>query len=551
MKFPRAVQFRLDSLAWQVALVVAAWAYLCSLHWDNDGLWFQGDAPRHAANGLFWKEFLLNPSLDPKGYALSYYARYPVINPTAYPPVFYILEGTCFGLFGASPYVAKSLVLLFALMAALYTTAWLRRWIAADSGWMAALLPLLPGVVLYSHTIMLNVPAFAVGLAALYHARRWLEAPSMRQGCAAATLTVLAVLTYYQAAAIVFVMVSWLFALRGWRAVSTRRTLAVIGVTFLVLVPCVVIAMRWAPTHAGYLFPAADQVWTIDNWAYYPGFLYRLVSPHLLALAVLGGAAGLLSQRWRLETILLLAWLAVYYALFSYLPAKEIRYVLILCTPLVGLCAIALMSVSQAIGSLWPKSPGLVPATVLAGAVALVGTQTWLAGKQWLPILHGFREVAAFFEEVAPAEPVFYDGYYDGVFGFFVQSGDPGFQRRVVLGSKLLYAQAVVPGWRLRQFVSSPEEVLHVLRTRGGCRWLAIETSDRSEEVVPARLLRQAVQGPEFELVQSFPIFTPGEGRIDVYRLLAPIEITDEVDLPIPSLGDDVWYKVRPIRRGD
>ena len=64
-----------------------------SLQLDNDGLWFQGDSPRHAINGFFWIDFLREVTLEAKDYALSYYARYPAIDPASRPPVFYLLEG--------------------------------------------------------------------------------------------------------------------------------------------------------------------------------------------------------------------------------------------------------------------------------------------------------------------------------------------------------------------------------------------------------------------------------------------------------------------------
>ena len=107
----------------QILLVLAAWLFLCWLHWNNNGLWY-GDAPRHAANGIFWKDFLLSLSFEPKSYALSYFARYPVIAPTLYPPLFYLLEAVSFEIFEPSPYIAKNLVLVFLLIATLYTTAW-------------------------------------------------------------------------------------------------------------------------------------------------------------------------------------------------------------------------------------------------------------------------------------------------------------------------------------------------------------------------------------------------------------------------------------------
>ena len=40
-------------LFWQIVMTICAWGVIVALHLDNDGLWFQGDAPRHAANGVF------------------------------------------------------------------------------------------------------------------------------------------------------------------------------------------------------------------------------------------------------------------------------------------------------------------------------------------------------------------------------------------------------------------------------------------------------------------------------------------------------------------
>jgi hypothetical protein len=548
--------------AYQAVLVVAAWAYLCALHWDNDGLWYQGDAPRHAANGLFWLEFLRAPSFDFQGYALSYYARYPAINLTPHPPLFHLLEAGLFGLLGPSPYVAKGLVLTFALLAGLYMTAWLRRWVAAEAGWGGALLLLLPGMVRWSHAVMLNVPAFALGLAALYHARRWLEAPpqapAQRQLYAAAAFCLLAMGTYFTAGVAVLVILAWLIALRRWRLLVRRRTLAVAVPAALLLLPCVPLALRWAPAHVNWAIPAVAHLGRPENWAYYPGVLDNLFSPHLLVLAAAGAAAGLGDRRWRGEACLLLIWLAVVYVFYSCLSAKEDRYLLPVSAPLVCLDVVALSALAGWVGGLANAyrgsagnriSPARASPILLGLALAVVlGGQAPLAAQVRVVSADGFREVARFLEEVAPDEPVFYDGRFDGTFTFHVQANDPGYRRRVVLGNKLLYAFAMVPGWRLREYVTTPEEVVQALRARGGCRWLAVEVGKAAEPVAAARLLREAVNGPEFELVRSFPAGRGwGVERVDVYRLLVPVECVDEVDLPFPILGEEAGYRVRPI----
>lgn len=141
MNFREAVRWNKGrSVLWQVLLILLALLYVASLHWSNDGLWYQGDSPRHAANGLFWWDFLASFPVNPVKFTLSYYARYPVIHPTGYPPLFYLIEGAAFRLLGPSPYVAKGLVLAFALFAALYVAAWLRRWVSEEAGWFGALL---------------------------------------------------------------------------------------------------------------------------------------------------------------------------------------------------------------------------------------------------------------------------------------------------------------------------------------------------------------------------------------------------------------------------
>jgi 4-amino-4-deoxy-L-arabinose transferase-like glycosyltransferase len=544
----RACQwFLLRPLAYQVLIVLLAWTYLCLLHWNNDGLWFQGDAPRHAANGLFWKDYLQSFSLDPKGYALSYYARYPSISLTTYPPAFHLLEAGAFGFFGPSPYVAKGLVLCFALLAGLYTTAWLRRWVAPEAGWAGALVLLLPGVIAYAHAVLPNVAAFALSVGALYHVHRWLDSPGSRHIYWAAALSVLAVGTYFPAGAIAFIGLAWLMALRRWEALRRPQTFVVAALCVLLVLPSLWIVFRWTP---GYMSAnlSADP-WELSKWLYYLRNLDQLFNPYLLALAGLGAVTGLWDPRWRRETGLLLLWAGISYLLFSLLRAQHSRYLLPLSTVLVCLCAMALLTLARWLAQLAHGRQGAIQAAATASISAVLVIQLWLAPRVHVPSLHGFQEVTAFLAEKAPDEPVLYDGFYNNVFTFYLQAGDPDYRRRVVRGDKLLYASALFQTVNVREFVSSPAEVVEVLRTRGGCRWLAIEGGDFPVWVPAAQWLRKVVTGPDFELVRSFPITGAGVNRVDLYRFLVPIQQSAEVDLPFPIMGSDAHQRVKPISR--
>ncbi|HEU0050056.1 MAG TPA: hypothetical protein VFQ43_20875, partial [Nitrososphaera sp.] len=205
-----------QSVFWQLTALLAVWLYVYLLHAHNDGLWFQGDSPRHAVNGLFWWDLIFRLPLHPVQFAMDYYARYPVIQPAAYPPLSYLLEGFTFSVFGASPYVAKTLVSLAAIVSGIYLVAWLRRWVAPEAGWGGLLLILQPGVIRYSNAVMLNLPSMALGLGALYHTRMWIESRGSRKHIYIATcLLVAGLLTYFPSGIVLPIIFLWILVASG------------------------------------------------------------------------------------------------------------------------------------------------------------------------------------------------------------------------------------------------------------------------------------------------------------------------------------------------
>jgi hypothetical protein len=525
-------------LWWQVGLVLAAWLFLCELHPGNDGLWYQGDAPRHAANGLFWKDFLQSGFTNPRDYTLRYYARYPAICPMVYPPAFYLLEAAVFGLAGPSPFAAKGLELAFALLAGLYTLAWLRRWVAPAAGAAAALLLLCPGLTTWSHAVMLNVPSAAVGLAALYHARRGLEAPGPNRSwhlVAAAGLAVLATLMYSTAGVVVFVGLAWVVGLGRWRLLTHSRVLLLALGCAALLAPWAYLAVNYAPRHVHWVVPTAERLTSAASWLYYPRRATELASPVLLAAAAFGTAVGLAAPGRRREALVLLAWVGVCYATFSNFGAKESRYLLIVCPALVGLTAVGLVTAAEWVS---PRADRQRWA-VLAALAVLLPAEGWLAWGRTIPSVTDFRAVAGYVSELAPTGPVLYCGYHDGVFVFHVLAGDPGYRRQVLLGRDLL-------GGRKREVsTAAAEEAL----LDCGCRWLVVEYGSLSAGRPSERALRRAVAGQAFERVRSFPLVCPGVERVDVYRVRAPRRLPAELALPIQLPGADRPVLADPIQR--
>jgi hypothetical protein len=271
-----------------------------------------------------------------------------------------------------------------------------------------------------------------------------------------------------------------------------------------------------------------------------------------LFIAVLGIAGGLLVRRWRHETILLLIMTVVCFIFFSYVPAKEGRYILLLSLPIVIFCLLGLLSMVHCVGKLARMRPGWARAATLTAVAVLFIGQVWLASKVSVNSVSGYKQLVGYLEKIAPDEPVFYDGKNCNIFTFYLQAGDPDYRRQVILGNKLLYAESWYRG--PQEFVSSPQDVVEVLRKRGGCQWVVVADDPAASQIAAAWHLRKAIKGPEFELVKSFPITrmrTTGVERtsVCVYRFLVPIERVDEVDMPFFGRGGNVRYRSKPIQR--
>ena len=537
----------------QVGVLLLIWLYVVGLHAANDGLWYQGDAPRHAANGLFWKDFLERLPVNPVDFAVSYYVRYPVISPSAYPPGFYLLEAAVFTLFGPSPFVAKGLVLVFTLGAGLYLMVWLRRWVSEDAGWGGALLVLQPGVIAWSHAVMLNIPSMALSLAALYHARRWIEAPDSRHIYAAAGFIAVGIMTYVPSTVMLPVILAWIVSERRWALLWNRRVLGLILIAAAIIIPWAIVAIRWAPVHSSLVFPALQQIVNPAHWTFYLKYSPGLFTAILLVLAIFGIAGGAWHPRWRRETKLTVIWGLVVYFGLSFMMAREERYALLLVPPVMVVAVIGLCSLSQWGTTLLGRTSSWV---LRATMVVVLAFHIGMAPNVRFPAVDGMQKVVAFLEREAPNEPVLYDGQYNGIFSFYLRLGDPDFRRGVIRGDKLLYPSAIDPGWYLTERVSSPGEVVSILQKECGCRWVVLERNVHpgSERIKAPHYLRKAVERPEFKFVKSFPVHvvmrrdgTPDDIQIDVYQFLAFAGVPGKYEFRMPILGEKTIIRGKPI----
>ncbi|MEZ5293354.1 MAG: hypothetical protein R2745_19890 [Vicinamibacterales bacterium] len=524
-----------ESKAGQTLGVVLATLLVGLWHAANDGLWFQGDSPRHAATGQFYWDLLTAMPRHPLDYALSYFARYPVIVLGAYPPLFHLAEAAVFGVTGPSAYAAKGLVLMSAAAMGVYAMLWGRRWIGPLAGWAGACTVLLPWMVQFSNAVLLNVPAAALGFGALYHCQAWIDTGARRDRAWFAVFTGAAVLTYVPGAIVVPMAMTWM--LLSLRHLDAR----VLWVPAAGLVTAVAVAAVVLPEQFARQGPSLARLTDPINWRYYAELAPRGLSWTWIALGAAGVVAGVSTVALRRVTLrLMLATLAAALCL-AVLPARDVRYAVV-CGPLLVLAGfVAVAWAADRAGSWRPAAAAAAVAVLLGGSVS-----TALATP--LKRVSGIDAVADYLRKNGPTDSVLYSGVYDGVFSFYVRAMDPGFERRVVLSSRFLgeMRQEADFTWRETLRVQTPADVVALVQRASGCRWVAVEVGG-DWLTASDRLLIDALGRPEFEHVRSFDVEASPVRRIDLYRFLPELQPAPPVDLTFPSFTTRVLPGVAPI----
>jgi hypothetical protein len=295
------------------------------------------------------------------------------------------------------------------------------------------------------------------------------------------------------------------------------------------------------PDHFARQGPSLTRLLDGTNWRYYGGVLPRGVGGWWLLLGVVGTGVGLAGAEHRQAARRIAVAVAIVAACLAVLPGRDERYAFLL-GPLAVLAAF--IAVTRAVDWLRPRLALAGPLAI--AALLAVAVPTAMATP--LKRVSGFDAAARYLRDHGATDSVLYSGVYDGVFGFYVRASDPYLERRVVLSNRFLTElwQEADFTWHEQLRAHTTAEALDLIRRTSGCRWAALEIGGDWVTAGDA-LLREVVQGPEFELVQTFPVEASPVSRLELYRLRGDLAQAPPRDLTFPSFSRFVFPAVEPV----
>jgi hypothetical protein len=460
------------------------------------------DESQHAATGLYVASIVKDAPAHPVAYTYRYYAQYPALSGVIHwPPLFYTCEGAMFLLLGPTVVAARLTVLLFVLVGCLFwfllVAELLNEWAAALS---TLLLALLPFVLLFEKSVMLEIPCLALSIAALYYWHRFLRSARTLHLYLFAIFFSLASLTKQNSIFIPVTCLVTLGALHKWPLVLNRRFLGAAALIAALVAPFYILAyvVEWKTLSLDLL----GQQGTNASHASFARFLGTLLfyvralpnqlSWLLLVLIVIGAATCCLWST-REARVLMLAWIASCYVVFTLISHKEPRYTLYALPPLTFFLVGPLTA---------PWRP--TAAKILAPALACVLlVHAVVAGWRYQrPYIEGYEPVAERIKQLGTPAVILFEASLPANFIFFLRRLDS--QREFVVLRKSLRATRIKAELGWEDLATTIDQVRDVV-DQNGVRYIVVSDGEpRYEAEQNLRILLQS--DSRFKMLGTFPI---------------------------------------------
>jgi len=513
----------------------------------NGAFWWS-DAPRHALNGIFLKDVIVqHPFADLKQFAFNWYVQYPALTILFYPPLLYILSAPAFLALGESHAVAQAMVALHLVVLGLgvYGLArfWLNGWVALAA---AVMLLTLPEIALWGRQVMLEIPALSwliwSAVFIVRHARR-----GDTLSLFVAELFMLAAL--YTKLSMSFVapaMVLFLLRARGFALLAEGRVWVALLVALAGLAPLIVMTLLFGQANVQSVVAIADTEAsrsTLAGWVWYARQLPAMAGWIPLTLAFVGLLDCLLNREGRFragERLLFGLWFLVSYAVLSFVELKEARHATILLVPITLWAALGL----SRLANLLPEGAGRRALPVVA-ALSLGGLT--LATSP-VPRVVGYREAAERAAgAAAPDSVVLFSGKRDGSFVFSMRTSGGRPDLYTVRADKLLLSVAVRRELGVAERGLSEAEIVERIRALGIS--VVVAQRDFWIDIPQMARLQAALDGPNFREVGRIEVRAnvPVEDQeLRIYRVLGELRPRPRnmaIDLPI--IGQQIDGKVQ------
>jgi hypothetical protein len=513
------------------------------------------DADRILMDGVFFHDFLREwPLLRIYEYTIQYFGQYPALSIGYRPPFFPVIEGVFNSVFGVNMWSSRLALLTFALAGVSAYYFLVRRMFgSAAAAGAGLLLVTTPFFVKFGWYTMGEVPVLSMALITAWCYYRYLESDSNRYLALTVISVVLAIWTKQTAGFLLLWMLFHQLTTGRFRQLLTHGSgWIAVGAIIVGLLPLAAITLwlgeqnldQSVGTGEGAALSSRLQ---LDVFLVHIHQLYRFhLTPGALTLSLIGILWALFRRDRRVW--FWLSFIITVYLFFTYIKGPSERYPIFWIPAFLAFAGALLAYAGER------SRQGFWLGVVAIGLV-VVG-QVWQVYRMEPRFATGYDAAARFVVERSNSPTVFFDGYNNGYFVYFMRAFDPARSFYVLRGDKLLSSTSIAGTNKLKVHAHNANDIDAIL-DQFGPQYIVVEDRNTIGIPIHATLRDHLRQSARFRLVKTIPVDTGHPSTREdldnlnllIYERLDRTAPRDGVlELRLPVVGKTLRIPMRDLR---
>jgi len=510
------------------------------------------DADRILMDGVFILDFLKDFPVDRiYDYTVEYFGQYPALSIGYRPPFFPFIEALFNGALGINMWSSRLALLTFMMVGVTFWFLLVRRIYDELTAFAATLLLITtPFIAQWGWYTMAELPVLSMAMVTGYTFYRYTESDRPVYLYCAALLFGLTCWTKQTAAFLFLWFLLYIVFSGNLSAYLKRREVWIaILIALVLLAPLGAVTLWLGKLNIAQSIGAGERAavtarlhWDNIKLLWIALYEYHLTLP-VLILSITGILWGAVKKDRSLLYFVCLV-LAVY-LFFTYLTGKSARYSIFWIPAFTLFAALPVYYLG-----------GVRPARLLAAfmLVFLAGYQVQKIYSRPVNYATGFGEAARYVLENSESPTVFYDGYNNGYFTYFMRELDPERSMYVLRADKLLTSSAITSNQWLEVHAKSRGDIQSILDDYG-VQYVVVEERDISGLEIH-RELRRLLGDDPFKLEKTISIDSTRpplkNQKILIYRQLNRKPVTvDYLELRLPVVGQVIKVPMRKLQAVD
>ncbi len=515
-------------------------------------------------DGIFLLDFIKDlpvSLLNVYEYTSEYYGKYPALS-IGYRPVFFpIIEAGFYSIFGISHLSAKMAVFFFLFAGMLFWFLLVQDIYDTPLALLSLLLWLTnPLIYQYSQQTMLEIPTISMCIICMYYLYKYEKIPSVAYSITLGIVVGLTLWTNQKSGYIIPLLFIYPLFKRNFKLLIARNTWISAIIILVFLIPLATVTIWLGDKNLEQSFGIQTTQEQSDDKAekyntlkwlskFDPvkniSFIYHNhFSVPILILIFTGILISLIMRDSR--SLIFIAGILSVYIFFTIIIIKIPRYPMNWIPFFSIFAAIGLQKSGEGIEKLFKIRMNLLKYAFYSLPVIL---QLSFFPDVSVGYASGYEKAAKYVVKKTESPVLFFDGYANGQFIFFIRANDPERQFVILRGSKLITSSSLIMGHKLKIHLADPQKIYKMFSDYS-VQFVVVESNNVSNIKIHSEL-RAMLQDPSlFALHKAIPVDS-NKKRLKtqtllIYENLGYKEITQDkiLHLRLPLVGKTINVKL-------